>query len=154
MLARIGAVENSLVLGPIGADHVAIRVLGRVHLGTSDYWDGNWVRTTIDVRAGGLTANVSADLRTDEFHRFAEGLKFINDKLFGSAVLLSMEDWIDLTVKCEPNGRLIVSGEVTDQPGVGNRMVFEVHDLDQTHLSTWIAQLTEIEAAFPVIGWP
>jgi hypothetical protein len=147
-------VENSLVLGARDAEHLAIRVLGRAHPGASDYWDGNWIRSTIKVRAGGFTADVSADLRTDELHRLSEGLKFISENLFGTAVLQSMEDWIDLTIECRPNGSLTVSGEVMDRPGVGNRLAFELHDLDQTHLPTWLAQLTEIEGAFPIVGRP
>jgi hypothetical protein len=147
-------VENSLVLGALDAEHLAISVLGRAHPGSSGYWDGNWIRSTIKVRAGGFTADVSADLRTDELQRLAEGLKFINDNLFGTAVLQSMEHWIDLTIECKPNGSLRVSGEVMDRPGVGNRLAIELHDLDQTHLQAWMSQLTEIERAFPIIGRP
>ena len=151
---RILVVENTLVLGPSSADHVAIRVLELAHPGTSDFWDANWVRSTIQVRAGGFTADVAADLRTDELHRFAEGLRFIHDNLFGSAVLQSMEDWIDLTIKCEANGSLRVTGEVTDQPGVGNRLAFERPDLDQTNLSDWLQHVAAIESTFPLVGRP
>ncbi|MFC7494261.1 hypothetical protein [Nocardioides sp. GCM10030259] len=65
-----------------------------------------------------------------------------------------MEDWIDLTIKCESNGSLRVVGEVTDQPGISNRLVFELRDLDQSHLSDWLSQVAAIEAAFPVVGHP
>jgi hypothetical protein len=78
----------------------------------------------------------------DEIHRFGEGLKFINDNPFGAAVLQSMEDWITLAIKYNPNGALDVSGEVTDKPGVGNRLSFELHGFDQTHLSSWLSQLS------------
>jgi hypothetical protein len=135
-------VENSLVLG------------SRAHPGSWDYWDGNWVRSTIEVRVGGFTADVTADLRAEELHRFAEGLKFMNDNLFGTAVLQSMEEWIELTIKCESNGSLAVSGAVVDCPGVGNRLTFELDNFDQTHLGPWLEQLAEIEAAFPVVGRP
>ncbi|MGH3804468.1 MAG: WapI family immunity protein [Pseudonocardiaceae bacterium] len=144
----------SLVLGSIDADHLAIVVHGRSHPGATDYWDGNWVRSTLRVRAGGFTAHVTADLRTDEIHRFGEALKSIDDNLAGAAVLQSMEDWITLSIQCNPNGGLAVSGEVMDQPGVGNRLAFELHDLDQTHLPTWLSQVSEIELRFPVVGEP
>ncbi len=90
--------EPSLVLGSVDADHLSIVLLGRAHPGTTDYWDGNWVRSTLEVRAGGFTAHVTAELRAEEIHRFAEGLKFINDNLFDAAVLQSMEDWITLSI--------------------------------------------------------
>ena len=47
-----------------------------------------------------------------------------------------------------------MSGEVLDQPGVGNRLAFELPDLDQTQLSTWLSQISEIESRFPVVGEP
>ena len=146
--------EPSLVLGTVDADHLSIVPLGRAHPGASDFWDGNWVRSTLKVRAGGFTAHVTAELRVDEIHRFAEGLKFINDNPFGPAILQSMEDWITLSIKCNPNGALDVSGEVTDKPGVGNRLSFELHGFDQTHLSSWLSQLSAIELRFPVVGEP
>ncbi|TCO15737.1 hypothetical protein EV652_121110 [Kribbella steppae] len=65
-----------------------------------------------------------------------------------------MENWIDLTIECRPNGSLTVSGEVVDRLGVGNRLAFELHDLDQTYLPAWLSQLTEIEGVFPIVGRP
>ncbi|MFC6285294.1 hypothetical protein ACFP3Q_03945 [Nocardioides sp. GCM10027113] len=146
--------ESTLTIGPARGDHVAIRVLQRAYPSSSDYWDGNWVRSTIHVRAGGFLADVRADLRTDEIHRLADGLRFIDDNLFGSAVLQSMEDWVDLTITCEANGSLSVAGEVTDQPGTGNRLAFSLPGLDQTYLQDWLVQAAAIEAAFPVVGRP
>jgi hypothetical protein len=65
-----------------------------------------------------------------------------------------MEDWITLSIKSNPKGALDVSGEVTDQPGVGNRLSFELQGFDQTHLSSWLSQLCAIELRFPVVGEP
>lgn len=80
------------------------------------YWDGNWMISPISVRVGGFTAEIGATLRMDEIHRFNEGLKYINQNLDGAAVLASMELWIELAVRCEPNGHLSVVGEVTENP--------------------------------------
>jgi hypothetical protein len=147
-------VETSLILGSADADHLSITLVARAHPEATDYWDGNWVRSILDVRAGGFTAHVTANLRADEIHRFAQGLKSISDNLSGTAVLQAMEDWITLSITCNPKGTLDVSGEVTDQPGVGNRLSFELHGFDQTHMSTWVAQLATAESRFPVIGDP
>jgi len=86
-------------MGSTDVEHLSIAVLGREHAGADDYWDGNWVISTISVAVGGFTGRVRASLRTDEIHRFNEGLKFLNQNLFGAAVLESMEHWISLTVK-------------------------------------------------------
>jgi len=148
------AVGGQIVIGLHGNDRVIIKIEGRAHPGTTDYWDGNWMISPISVRVGGLTAEIAATLRMDEIHRFNEGLKYINQNLEGSAVLASMELWIDLTVRCEPNGHLSVAGDVTEDPGRGTHLEFEIDDLDQTMLPGWISALDDIEREFPVLGRP
>jgi hypothetical protein len=101
-------------MGSTDAEHLSIAVLGREHAGADDYWDGNWLITTISVAVGGFTGRVRASLRMDEIHRFNEGLKFLNQNLFGAALLESMEHWISLAVKAGSRGRIEVSGELMD----------------------------------------
>ena len=76
---------SSLVVGSVDADHLAIVLYDRSYPDSMDYWDGNWVRSILRVRAGGFTAHVTAQLLTDEIHRFGEGLKFVEDNLVGAA---------------------------------------------------------------------
>ena len=90
----------------------------------------------------------------DEIHRFNKGLKSLNQNLFGAAVLDSMEHWITLTVKAESRGRIEVTGELRDGAGDGNVLTFEMAEVDQTYLGSWISSLDDIETAFPVIGRP
>jgi len=141
-------------MGSNDAEHLTIVVLGREHAGADDYWDGNWVIATISIAVGGFTGTVRASLRMDELHRFNEGLKFINQNLFGAAVLESMEHWISLTVKAESRGRIEISGELSDGAGAGNVLSFDLAEVDQTYLPGWISDLDDIEKAFPVIGRP
>lgn len=143
-----------LRMGSTDAEHLSIAVLERERAGADDYWDGNWVITTISVPVGGFNGSVRASLRTDEIHRFNEGLKFLDQNLFGSAVLESMEHWITLTVKAESRGRIQVSGELRDRARVGNVLMFELPEVDQTYLAGWISSLDDIEQAYPVIGRP
>jgi hypothetical protein len=149
-----GAVVASLVVGSLDGEHVALRVFGRTWPAATDYWDGNWVRTAIEVRVGGFTAEVSADLRTDELHRFADGLRSLNENLSGTAALQSLETWIDLSVECQPNGHLRIKGAIRDEPGRGNLLAFELHHFDQTYLSGWLAQLDAIDEEFPILDPP
>lgn len=137
-----------------GSDRVIINVDDRAHPGTQDYWDGNWMTTPISVRVGGFSADVAASLRMDEIHRFNEGLKYINQNLEGTAVLASLELWIDLTVHCEANGHLTVHGDVIENPATDTHLEFEIANLDQTMLPGWIASLDAIEREFPVLGTP
>ncbi|QSE87669.1 cold-shock protein (plasmid) [Rhodococcus pseudokoreensis] len=50
----------SLVVGSVDVDHLAIVVHSRSHPEATDYWDGNWVRSILRVRAGGFTAHVNS----------------------------------------------------------------------------------------------
>jgi hypothetical protein len=141
-------------MGSTDAEHLSITVLGREHAGADDYWDGNWVISIISVAVGGFTGHVQASLRMDEIHRFNEGLKFLNQNVFGAAVLESMEHWIILSVKAETRGRIEVSGELADGAGVGNVLSFALAEVDQTDLASWISSLDDVEKAFPVLGKP
>lgn len=141
-------------MGSTDAEHLSITVLGREHPDAENYWDRNWVISTISVAIGGFTGHVRASLRTDEVHRFNKELKSVNQKLFGAAVLDSMERWITLTVKAESRGRIQVTGELRDRAGDGNVLTFEMAEVDQTYLGSWISSLDDIEEAFPVIGKP
>ena len=103
---------------------------------------------------GGFTGSVRASLRTDEIHRFNEGLKFVNQNLFGAAVLESTEHWVSLTVKAGSRGRIEISGELRDAAGACNVLSFDLAEVDQTYLAGWISDLDDIEKAYPVIGRP
>ncbi|MFB9317760.1 WapI family immunity protein [Cryptosporangium minutisporangium] len=143
---------RNLVIGSLDAEHVAILVSGRVWPDVSDYWDGNWLHTRIQVRVGRFTADLDADLRTDDLQRFAAELRRLDETLSGSAVLGTLEHWIELTVTCEPSGRLTVTGEVLDDPAGGNQLIFELRQFDQTYLAGWLGQLEEFDRAFPTVG--
>lgn len=113
-----------LLVGHPGGDHLKIQVLGRMHPGSSNYWDGNWPVSPIAATSGSFTAQIGAGLRVDELQTFRRGLEQINQHLQGKAVLSSMEHWISLSVTCRPNGSLSVAGQLDDNLGSGNVLSF------------------------------
>jgi hypothetical protein len=141
-------------MGATQNEQLTIAVLGRAYPNATDFWDANWVTATISIAVGAFSGRVEASLRIEEFRRFNEGLKRVNRVLSGLAELKSMEDWIVLTVKAESRGHITIFGEVSDYPGMGNTLRFELSEVDQTYLSGWIKDLDEIEQAFPLIGRP
>ena len=144
---------TELLIGSRDADHLSIRVVGRERPSDADRWDGNWVIAQLDLRAGGFRASVRANLRAEELHRLNEGLKFMRENLFGSAVLASMEDWIELTITWEESGGITITGQLSDAPG-GNSLAFELPSKDQTYLDQWMAELDAIAHEYPVVGRP
>jgi hypothetical protein len=73
-------VVPQVVIGPDNGDHLTIQILGRLHPGASDFWDGNWLATPVRVVAGGFRAEVGAALRCEELGQFREAL----EKLYAS----------------------------------------------------------------------
>lgn len=123
----------------------------RTHAGTSDYWDGNWVSTRIEILAGGFRGKIEADLRSEEFDAFRKGVQQLYATLNGRAELSTLEGWITLTLEGDGRGHVKVTGAVLDQPGIGNRLIFNF-DLDQTYLPEVIEQLNLILETYPVVG--
>ncbi|TDD51490.1 hypothetical protein E1288_14680 [Saccharopolyspora elongata] len=133
---------------------MAVRVLGRMHPECDDYWDGNWLVSPVSARLGGYAVQIGAALRVDELREFRLGLERLDRRLRGEAVLVSMENWIALTVRCLPNGSLSVAGELDDDMGSGNSLSFAIAGLDQTDIPGMVTALVAIEHAYPVLGRP
>lgn len=138
-------------IGLLGADHLTITVLGRMHPEQDDFWDGNWLISPITVAVGGFTGSVAAGLRIDELAAFRRGLEKLHADLDGEARLDSMETWIHLSATADDRGHITVKGDVMDRPGIGNTLSFEL-ELDQSYLPDIIAALASIEQRYPVLG--
>jgi hypothetical protein len=133
-------------------DHVAIRVVGRMHPGTTDFWDGNWLPSPLFVRVGGFIAKIDAGLRVEELRDFRVDLQRVYAEVQGRAVLSSMEHWVELIVECHPTGSLSVEGTIADHPSMRNTLRFEVEGLDQTDIPAIVDALVAAEERFPVLG--
>ena len=141
----------------VGTSHLAnvrIAFRGRMHEGSSDYWDGNWLFTRMSDVIGGFRFDLPAALRGDEVRRLREGVVMLHQRLSGEARLRSMEDWIDLLVTVDGSGRLVVTGSVAGQPERRNRFEFVIENYDQTFLPPLLAELKVVESRFPVLGAP
>lgn len=136
-----------------GAHRITIEVLGRMHPGSTDYWDGNWLLSPTTVSIGGFKGRVGAGLRCDELQRFRQELAVLNETLTGTAELSSLEDWVNLRLTADSLGHVAVAGAVMDEPGIGNRLEF-TFSIDQTFLPPIIGALDEIARRFPVLDGP
>lgn len=143
-----------VVIGEPGGDRVAIRLMGRMHPGADDFWDGNWLISPVEVTAGDFHGTVAAGLRSEELRQLREGLERLHADMAGEAALESMEGWLSLSVAVRSRGRLEIRGRAVDRPGDGNQLAFAIADLDLSHLPPVIEALAGAEAAFPVVGTP
>jgi hypothetical protein len=143
-----------VVIGRESSDHCVVRVLGRLHAGADDYWDGNWLMSSVDLVVGPFQGTVPASLRAEELAAFREQLGVLHQSLTGAAVLDSMEAWLHLTVAVTSSGAVQVTGRARDRLGRANELLFHLDDLDQSDLPRIIEELDEVGTFFPVIGHP
>ena len=130
-----------LDLGPEAGDHLSVRVLRRLHPRAVDA-DAGWLVCPVHVHVGGFSGDVAVTLRVEELHRFGEALRAVRSGLRRSAVLESVEQWIDLTVTREADGSLAATGQLADEPGSGSRLRFRLTGLDAASLDAWVAACT------------
>jgi hypothetical protein len=114
-----------------------------------EYWDDNWLTVEIRVQAGGIHGKVTAAILTGEFEKFLSELRPLYETLSGSANFKTMEAQLTLILVGDGKGHIELRGEVTDQPGIGNRLNF-VLQFDQTQLATSIRELERVMAQFPI----
>ena len=126
---------------------------GRTHPDCADYWDGNWVRTLLEVKVGGFRARINENLRVEEIISFLDEVKLLYQANNGVASFQTMEGWIDLRMEADGKGHIKCNAVVVDDPGIGNRLSFALH-LDQTFLPPIIASLDAFATEYPLIGKP
>jgi hypothetical protein len=138
----------------ICADHgefLKLSVAGRSHSDCNDYWDGNWLRATVDVRASGFRGSVDGDIRAGELVAFCGQLAQLQKSLQGVAGYDTLADWLSIRATGDGLGHIEIRCVVLYQPGIGNKLEFTLAS-DQTFMKQTIDQLTEATKAFPVIG--
>jgi len=145
---------TEIVIGDLDGEHVRIRVLGRTHAAPPEAAGSDWLVSPITIVVGGFTGQVPAALRSDELHRFREGLQEVQRTGGGTAVLKSIEDWISLAVVLQTNGTLSVTGSADDEPGIGNTLRFAFDGLPSEQLGPLVAALRECEDRFGSVPGP
>jgi hypothetical protein len=140
-------------LGGEAAEYVELTILGRSNPGATDFWDGNWLVTEVQLQSGGFTGAFKANLRTHEIADFAAELRGLHTALRGSAELRTMEQQLKLSFTGDGRGHLNVQCEAHDQAGCGNQLRFEL-STDQTELPPLLRQLDDVLSRYPVIGKP
>lgn len=142
-----------VILGDSERERIRLTVLGRSHPTCTDYWDGNWLRTSVSVQIGGFSGSYVADLRAEEFRSFGDEVASLYSALEGDATFTTMEGQVSLVLSGDGMGHVSVKADLRDEAGTGNRLHCEF-DIDQTYLPAIIDALGAIDSAWPVLGHP
>ncbi len=130
-------------------ERLEIDVLSYERQPVGEYYDDNWLRVEIRVHAGGFRGKVSATILAAELDGFLQKLKSLYQTLSGNAEFITLEEQLTLNLIGDGKGHIELRGEVTDQPGIGNRLSFTLQ-FDQSQLAGSIRELERVVAQFPV----
>ena len=150
----MGFMATLTILGDPPSDYLKLEVVGRrFDTSESSYFDRNLLNVATSVHVGGFDGLIGAEIRTDEFRKFRDELALLYQNLDGEARLYVLQGWVDLTFRGDGLGHVEVRGTVTDYPGIGNVLKFEL-GIDQTFLPDLISQLDNLESEYPTLGKP
>jgi len=144
---------HELLVGARDSDHLSVEILGRVHPDATGFWDANWLKARVSVRAGAFHGAFEADLRSDELEPFAAQLKALGGADQGVARLESCEGWVTLKLAPDQRGQLQATCEVRDDPTGGGSLRFGVA-ADPAQRLDLLDALRSILEAYPVVGDP
>ena len=131
-------------------EYLKLTVHGRSHPGCTDYWDGNWVRASVEVSVSGFRGSVSGELRADELKAFHKQLVRLQESLHGTAELETMESWLSIHASGDGCGHMAFRCVIRDQLGIGNTLECLL-STDQTFTRSTVAELTTMVKTYPVI---
>ncbi len=130
-------------------ERIEVEVVRYERPAAGEYYDDNWLTTQIRVQVGGFRGQVDAALLTAELTSFLAALRSLYETLRGSAEFSTMEEQLHLRLMGDGKGHITLTGELLDQPGIGNRLHFTLQ-LDQSQLGASIHELETVTAQFPV----
>jgi hypothetical protein len=107
----------------------------------------DWIPVRVKIRAGAFSGNFSAYLLAREIVKFKNELETLHKNLKGTAKFETIEEQLLLKINVDKLGHISISGEVRDEAGTGNRLIFEM-SFDQTYLSRTIRELEEVVVSF------
>jgi hypothetical protein len=134
------------------SEHLMLRPLRRAFPERTDEWDGNALVVDVTVQVGAFSARIEASFMwAQEFERFRDQFVALHRSLKGEAEFANIDGWVSIRVVGDGLGHLTARCKVTDQPGTGSSLAFELA-FDQTEMPPMIEALDAIVRAFPVIG--
>ena len=128
-----------------------IWVHGRESPGSSDFWDGNWLRATARCSGSGASVSVAGSfLRSDELLRWLSEIELLQQSLTGEARLAAIEPELGVLLRAPDPGRLEVRVDITpDQLSQEHVFRFE---LDPSSLPALALALRRLLERYPVTG--
>jgi len=142
---------NHFTLGGSQFERVAIEVRGYSYPAQTDSDDGNWLNCKVSVAVGSFRGSAECSLRAEDFSSLERDLIRLLEEPRGSAEFTTVETQLAFRLEGDGLGHFEVSGELFDQPGIGNCLRWRI-EVDQTQIAAALDQVRAITAAVPVRG--
>ena len=94
-----------------------VKVYTRQHNAT-DYWDGNWLLSSIEIESGGFTGNFGASLRSEELKLFRDHIVKIYSQEITVASFQTMEEQLRIRIEGDKLGHFTADCDVMDKVGI------------------------------------
>ena len=140
-----------ILIGSVTGDYLAIEPSRREFPDATDYWDGNWLKTYIEIHVGTARRRYEALLRTEEFSGFRRGLTSFRESRRGVARFRPMEPWLSVTVCDDGDGQLLATCEARPKLSGWDALAF-VAQIDMAQVEETIQALEEVQQLFPTVG--
>lgn len=134
-------------------ESLIISVSGRAYHHSKDYWDGNWLLVNANLQARHFTATVPGLVRAEELGEFSEKLGKFQQEQAEPVDFSTMERWLTLFLESDRLGHVRVTGSISDNFGLPNRLEFVLTSA-LTALPATVQQVAQVVKAYPVIDKP
>lgn len=131
-----------------GGNRLRIEVVGYLAPEPTEPIDADWLRCTVEARAGAFHGAFPVSLLVDELEALYSIVDRLYERLRGSATWHTLEGQIELTLSGDGLGHITAEGTCTDVAGTGNRLAFTLSS-DQTLLFGTRVELAEVLAQYP-----
>lgn len=149
---QLDGTKPFLFVGQLGRNHLIVQATRRLYPLCADYYDGNWIEAHIEITAGSFRGTLTASLRAEEFANFRDELVLLGSIATATrAHFSSLEEWLKVEVEREGPGNYVARCAVSDQPGTGNELKFNV-SFNHTEMPAILRSLDKIIEEFPVLG--
>jgi hypothetical protein len=144
-------IENTeFILGKKSSDYLQILVDKYSYPNSNDFWDGNWMDTKINIKAGAFIGSFVAQIRNVDFLDFNKGLGNLYNKLDGFANFNCLEDFLEIKIKGDGLGHFSADCIANDKQTIsGNKLEFSL-EFDQTEIISLTNMIDKILDKFPI----
>lgn len=127
-----------------------ITILRRSHPESLDFEDANWIETEIRIAVPGFNGCYGANLRTDDFSRFNNGLEQLKTFQSNEIEFTTIEEGIFLKGIIDTSGNIQWTG--TAKPSYGDSCLTFTIRTDFASIDDLLYQTQDILSNYPVVG--